>query len=109
MDEEEPVGSQEEEEERHKGPEKPETNNETNEDENRNGTTDPEKSNGSENLQLTGRGVAEGYIRSLAALEKNKEEERGPRDPRRIVMLSERSWQVYMNILIMGHQPAPKS
>ncbi|XP_013875463.1 cytospin-A [Austrofundulus limnaeus] len=91
-DEEEPVESQQEE-GRHKGPEKPETN-ETSEEETRNGTPDPEKSNGSENLQLTGRGVAEGYIRTLAALEKNKEEERGPRDARRVVMLSERSWSL---------------
>lgn len=51
---------------------------------------DPE--NGSGNMQLTGKGVAEGYLRSLAALEKRKEEGRGQRDPRKIVMLSERSW-----------------
>lgn len=49
---------------------------------------DPE--DGSENLK--GKGVAEGYLRSLAALEKKKDEVRGPRDPRRIAMLSERSW-----------------
>lgn len=53
------------------------------------GTCDSEKVNDSE--KLTGKGVAEGYIRSLAALEKRKEEERAPKDPRRIVMLSERS------------------
>lgn len=53
---------------------------------------DPEETNGSENTQLTGKGVAEGYLRSLAALEKKKEGGRGQRDPRRIVMLSERSW-----------------
>lgn len=53
---------------------------------------EPEDENGSGNTHLTGKGVAEGYIRSLAALEKKKEEERGQRDPRKIVMLSERSW-----------------
>uniref|UniRef100_A0A1A7YDL7 Cytospin-A n=1 Tax=Iconisemion striatum TaxID=60296 RepID=A0A1A7YDL7_9TELE len=63
---------------------------ETNQDED----SDPEKGNGSENLQLRGKGVAEGYIRSLAALEKKKGEERGQKDPRRIVMLSERSWSL---------------
>lgn len=52
------------------------------------GGCDAQKTNGSENLELTGKGVAEGYIRSLAALEKKKEEQRVPR---RIVM-SERSW-----------------
>ncbi|XP_038123526.1 cytospin-A-like isoform X4 [Cyprinodon tularosa] len=56
-------------------------------------TYDPEKMEGSENTELTGKGVAEGYIRSLAALEKKKEG-RGQRDPRRIVMLSERSWSL---------------
>lgn len=50
---------------------------------------DLEEANGSDGMQLTGKGVAEGYIRSLAALEKKKERQR---DPRRIVMLSERSW-----------------
>ncbi|XP_017267286.1 cytospin-A [Kryptolebias marmoratus] len=77
--------------------EKPETKDETeaNQDaDDVNGTHDPEKSNRSEDLQLSGKGVAEGYVRSLAALEKRKEEERGPRDPRRIVMLSERSWSL---------------
>lgn len=49
---------------------------------------DPEEANGSGNGQLTGKGVAEGYLRSLAVLEKKKE----GKDPRRIVMLSERSW-----------------
>lgn len=49
---------------------------------------DPEETNGS--AQLTGKGVAEGYLRSLAALEKKKNG--GLRDPRKIVMLSERSW-----------------
>lgn len=46
---------------------------------------DPEEANGSGSTELTGKGVAEGYLRSLAALEKKK-------DPRKIVMLSERSW-----------------
>lgn len=53
---------------------------------------DPEDENGSGYMHLTGKGVAEGYLRSLAALEKKKEEGLGQRDPRRIVMLSERSW-----------------
>lgn len=53
---------------------------------------DPEEANGSGSMQLRGKGVAEGYLRSLAALEKKKEGGRGQRDPRRIVMLSERSW-----------------
>lgn len=44
----------------------------------------PEEGDGSGSRQLTGWGVAEGYLRSLAALERRK-------DPRRIVMLSERS------------------
>ncbi|MEQ2162032.1 hypothetical protein GOODEAATRI_015722 [Goodea atripinnis] len=58
-------------------------------------THDHEKTNGLlENVELTGKGVAEGYIRSLAALEKKKEEGRGQRDPRTIVMLSERSWSL---------------
>nr|XP_046228515.1 cytospin-A-like [Scatophagus argus] len=52
---------------------------------------DPEEANGSENVHLTGKGVAEGYLRSLAALEKKKERQK---DPRRIVMLSERSWSL---------------
>lgn len=45
--------------------------------------------NESDNTQLTGKGVAEGYLRCLAAEEKKKEKQR---DPRKIVMLSERSW-----------------
>ncbi|XP_078131525.1 uncharacterized protein LOC144533833 [Sander vitreus] len=49
---------------------------------------DPEEANGSGSVLLTGKGVAEGYIRSLAALEKKG------RDPRRIAMLSERSWSL---------------
>lgn len=51
---------------------------------------DTEDENGSS--QLTGKGVAEGYLRKLAAQEKKKEEGRGQRDPRKLVMLSERSW-----------------
>ncbi|KAK9531354.1 hypothetical protein VZT92_010783 [Zoarces viviparus] len=48
---------------------------------------DLEEANGSGSMQLTGKGVAEGYLRSLAILDKKK-------DPRRIVMLSERSWSL---------------
>lgn len=44
---------------------------------------------GAERGQVMGRGVAEGYLRSLAALEKKKEKQK---TPRRIVKLSERSW-----------------
>lgn len=44
---------------------------------------------GAERGQLMGRGVAEGYLRSLAALEKKKEQQK---TPRRMVKLSERSW-----------------
>lgn len=50
---------------------------------------DPLKHNGSDSTQLTGKGVAEGYLRCLAVLEKKKERQR---DPRRIEMLCERSW-----------------
>lgn len=50
---------------------------------------DPLKCNGSDSTQLTGKGVSEGYLRSLAVLEKKKERQR---DPRRIEMLCERSW-----------------
>ncbi|XP_063758508.1 cilia- and flagella-associated protein 58-like [Eleginops maclovinus] len=49
---------------------------------------DPEDTNRSGSTQPRGKGVAEGYLRSLAVLEKKKD----VRDPRRIVMLSERSW-----------------
>ncbi|XP_040016074.2 uncharacterized protein LOC120807776 [Gasterosteus aculeatus] len=49
---------------------------------------DPEDADGG--MQLTGKGVAEGYLRSLAMMEKKKD----GRDPRRIVMLSERSWSL---------------
>lgn len=38
--------------------------------------------------KLIGRGVAEGYLRSLAALEENGRQ----KNPRRIIRLSERSW-----------------
>ncbi|XP_007544385.1 cytospin-A-like [Poecilia formosa] len=54
-------------------------------------THDPFETKGSENVELTGKGVAEGCIRTL---EKKKEVGRGPRDPRKIVMLSERSWSL---------------
>lgn len=50
---------------------------------------DPEETNGSDSMQLTGKGVAEGYLRSLVALEKKKEKQK---NPKRIEMLSERSW-----------------
>ncbi|XP_056872426.1 cytospin-A-like [Takifugu flavidus] len=46
---------------------------------------------GAERGQLMGRGVAEGYLRSLAALERKKERQK---TPRRIVKLSERSWSL---------------
>lgn len=49
----------------------------------------PEETNGSDSMQLTGKGVAEGYLRSLVALEKKKEKQR---DPKTIEMLCERSW-----------------
>ncbi|KAG7508532.1 cytospin-A-like isoform X1 [Solea senegalensis] len=55
---------------------------------------DPEDENGSGGKHLSGKGVAEGYLRSLAALEKKKGDGRVQRDPRRIVMLSERSWSL---------------
>ncbi|CAI5684111.1 unnamed protein product [Oreochromis niloticus] len=58
---------------------------------------DPEETSESENVQLKGKGVAEGYIRSLTALEKKKKKKddgRGQKDPRKIVMLSERSWSL---------------
>ncbi|XP_053737920.1 cytospin-A isoform X2 [Synchiropus splendidus] len=47
------------------------------------------ETDGAESLQLTGKGVAEGYIRSLAAHEKKREQ----REPRRTV-LPERSWSL---------------
>lgn len=51
----------------------------------------PDVVNESDSTPLTGKGVAEEYIRCLAAEEKKKERQR---DPRKIVMLSERSWWV---------------
>ncbi|XP_023203984.1 cytospin-B-like [Xiphophorus maculatus] len=54
-------------------------------------THDLDKTKGSENVELTRKGVAEGCIHTL---EKKKEVGRGPRDPRKIVMLSERSWSL---------------
>lgn len=48
--------------------------------------------NGSGNTQPRGKRVVEEYLRCLAAQERRKEEGRGQRDPRRVVMLSERSW-----------------
>ncbi|XP_062267482.1 cytospin-A-like [Platichthys flesus] len=52
------------------------------------------EANGSGDMRSKGKGVAEGYLQSLAAMEKKKEAGRGLRDPRRIVMLSERSWSL---------------
>lgn len=49
----------------------------------------PEIANELDCTPLTGKGVAEEYLRCLAAEEKKKERQR---DPRKIVMLSERSW-----------------
>lgn len=49
----------------------------------------PEMGNELDYLPLTGKGVAEEYLRCLAAKEKKKERQK---DPRKIVMLSERSW-----------------
>lgn len=53
----------------------------------------PQKSNET-SVSLTGKGVAEGYLRSLAALEKKKERASVLKDSKRIVMLSERSWSL---------------
>ncbi|KAM6992061.1 uncharacterized protein LKV04_008138 [Tautogolabrus adspersus] len=55
---------------------------------------DLEEANGSGSELLKGKGVAEGYLRILADQEKRKDEGRGQKDPRRIVMLSERSWSL---------------
>lgn len=44
---------------------------------------------GAERGQVMGRGVAKGYLRSLAVLEKKKEKQKSPRG---IMKLSERSW-----------------
>lgn len=49
----------------------------------------PEMAGDLDCMPLTGKGVAEEYLRCLAAEEKKKERQR---DPRKIVMLSERSW-----------------
>lgn len=49
----------------------------------------PEMANELDCPSLTGKGVAEEYLRCLAVEEKKKERQR---DPRKIVMLSERSW-----------------
>lgn len=68
-----------------KNVEEPKKENQTNEEVH----CDPEETNGSDSMQLTGKGVAEGYLRSLVALEKKKEKQR---NPKRIEMLSERSW-----------------
>lgn len=46
------------------------------------------------NAGITGKGVAECYLRSLSALEKKREKVNVFRDSRRIVMLSERSWSL---------------
>ncbi|XP_059897644.1 cytospin-A-like isoform X2 [Gadus macrocephalus] len=50
----------------------------------------------SEKTQLAGKGVAEAYILSLAAIKKKKEAEAGIGTPdhRRVLMLSERSWSL---------------
>lgn len=54
----------------------------------------PDNSNETATVSLTGKGVAECYLRSLAALEKKRERVNILRDSRRIVMLSERSWSL---------------
>lgn len=50
---------------------------------------DVQEGDEAERGKLMGGGVAEGYLRSLAALEKKKERQK---NPRRIIKLSERSW-----------------
>lgn len=52
-------------------------------------THDPDKTKGSKDVELTRKGVVDGFIHTL---ENKKEVGRGPRHPRKIVMLSERSW-----------------
>ncbi|XP_046878053.1 cytospin-A-like [Hypomesus transpacificus] len=47
-----------------------------------------------EESQVTRKGVAEAYLQKLAAVEKKREDGCGLRDPRRIVMMSERSWSL---------------
>lgn len=54
----------------------------------------PDSSNEVSCMGLTGKGVAECYLRSLAALEEKRERANILRDSRRIVMLSERSWSL---------------
>lgn len=72
------------------GEEKPEAaNSEKRNDRSEEADDDVLEGDGAERGQLMGRGVAEGYLRSLAALEKKKERQK---TPRRIVKLSERSW-----------------
>ncbi|KAK7906638.1 hypothetical protein WMY93_015250 [Mugilogobius chulae] len=56
---------------------------------------------------VTGKGVAESYLRSLAALEKRKERVNELRDSRRIVMLSERSWSL-SRLPLPSESPNPK-
>lgn len=51
----------------------------------------PEVANELDTTPLTGKGVAEEYLRCLAAEEKKRERQK---DPRKIVMLSERSWSL---------------
>ncbi|XP_055088221.1 cytospin-A-like [Periophthalmus magnuspinnatus] len=53
-----------------------------------------ENSSETGSASLTGKGVAECYLRSLVALERKKERTGLLRDSRRIVMLSERSWSL---------------
>lgn len=62
----------------------------------------PDMVNESDSMPLTGKGVAEEYIRCLAAEEKKKERQR---DPRKIVMLSERSWWVDVNFFFQPNLP----
>lgn len=50
---------------------------------------DVQEGDEAERGKLVGRGVAEGYLRSLAVLEKKKERQK---NPRRILKLSEKSW-----------------
>lgn len=50
---------------------------------------DVQEGDEAERGKLMGRGVAEGYLRSLAALEKKRERQKNPRS---IIKLSERSW-----------------
>ncbi|XP_055005669.1 cytospin-A-like isoform X2 [Boleophthalmus pectinirostris] len=54
----------------------------------------PENSSETGGVGVTGKGVAECYLRSLAALERKKERASLLKDSRSIVMLSERSWSL---------------